>query len=515
MYKMPTPAGEELEVKLELTPPEMQRIGSHPALEALTVGKPETRTLRSLYFDTPDHQLRAHGISLRLRSSEQDPWVQTVKAGNGVGLGVFSRAEFEAPIATPEPDLQAISDRKLRRKITEASMRSALEPVFETVVKRTTRRLHADNAELELALDEGVIRAGKQEGELCEAELELKAGSPASLLEVATTLFASESLRLAHTSKAERGYNLLLGRRDESVLPLRASHPTLEGDESCAEALTLFLQSANSQLVANRRVVLETDDPEGAHQLRIGLRRLRSALRAFRPLDGTSVLREIEMQARSLAASIGRLRDADVLIEDILAPVAGRLKGEPGVADLRECLSAYRVKVRDEVRRDLAQGPWSKLQLYLALWPRTFADNAMLRSPVREFATPALNKGWKRLAKLGAGIEALTLDERHEMRKALKAFRYTSEFFASLHEKRDVARFAKQLRKLQDIFGYINDVVVAKRLTPIARESCPTRLEAQRAAGYVLGWHDAQAAHAWSAAPKEWRRLQKRSRYWG
>jgi triphosphatase len=512
---MSTPAGEELELKLELTPPELQRIHSHPALEALTVGKPETRTLRSLYFDTPDHQLRAQGISLRLRSSEHDPWVQTIKVGNGIGEGVFSRTELEAPVATPEPDLHVISDRKLRRKIAEASKRSALEPVFETVVTRTTRRLHADNAELELALDEGVIRAGKQQSELCEAELELKAGSPASLLEVATTLFASESLRLAHTSKAERGYNLLLGRRDDSVVPQRASHPRLGGNESCAEALSLFLQSANGQMVANRRVVLETDDPEGAHQLRIGLRRLRSALRAFRPLDDTAVLREIEVQARSLAASIGRLRDADVLIEDILAPVAGRLKGEPGIADLRECLSVYRLKVRDEVRRDLMREPWSRLQLYLVLWPRTFADNGMLRIPVREFAAPALNKGWKRLAKLGTSIETLTLDERHDMRKALKSFRYSVEFFASLHSAGDVARFAKQLRKLQDIFGYINDVVVAKRLTTLTRESCPTSFEAQRAAGYVLGWHDAQATHAWSAAPTEWRRLQKRSRYWG
>src|SRR5262249_30379947 len=173
--RMSTPAGEELELKLELTPPELQRIDSHPALETLTVGRPETRTLRSLYFDTPDHQLRAQGISLRLRSSEQDPWVQTVKAGNGVSDGVFSRTELEAPVPTPEPDLHVISDRKLRRKIAEASRRSALEQVFETVVKRTTRRLHSDNAELELALDEGVIRAGKLQGELCEAELELKA----------------------------------------------------------------------------------------------------------------------------------------------------------------------------------------------------------------------------------------------------------------------------------------------------------------------------------------------------
>jgi inorganic triphosphatase YgiF len=510
---MRSAAAEELELKLELTPPEMQRIGAHPTLEGLTVGKPETRTLRSLYFDTPDHQLRAQGISLRLRSSEDRGWIQTVKAGNGAE-GVFQRTEFETELADPEPDLKAISDRRVRRKIAQASTRSSLEPLFETLITRTTRRLHADDAELELALDEGVIRAGQRQSELCEAELELKAGSPASLLEVATTLFASASLRLAHASKAERGYNLLLGRRDESLVPLRASHPVLNADQSCATALLLFLQSANAQIVANRRVVLETDDPEGAHHLRIGLRRLRSALRAFRPLTDTPVLRQFETHARELAASVGRLRNADVLIEDIFAPVAGRLKGEAGIRELRACLDAHRLKARDAVRQDLAGGPWSKLQLDLVLWPRTLAQNSQLQRPVCDFAGAALNKGWKKLARLGAALNTLNSEQRHEMRKALKSFRYTVEFFASLYEDRDVTRFARELKSLQDVFGYVNDVVAARELAPIAREHSPNNLDVQRAAGYLLGWHDAHAAEQWTGAWKDWRRLRKRARYW-
>jgi triphosphatase len=195
----------ELELKLELTPPELQRIDADPALEALTVGKPETSLLRSFYFDTPDHQLRAHGISLRLRSSGGRSWVQTVKTTNGTREGVFDRRELETTLATPEPDLKAIGDRRLRRKLARVSRTSSLEPLFETVVRRTTRTLRLERADLELALDEGVVRAGKDEGELCEAELELKAGSPACLLEVATRLFASGSLRLARMSKADRG----------------------------------------------------------------------------------------------------------------------------------------------------------------------------------------------------------------------------------------------------------------------------------------------------------------------
>ena len=295
----------------------------------------------------------------------------------------------------------------------------------------------------------------------------------------------------------------------------RAAHPTLRGDETCAGRYRSSSSPPGNQIIANRRAVLETDDPEGAHQLRIGLRRLRSALRAFRPLDDTSALRELDGHAQELAGTVGRLRDADVLIADIYAQVASQMKGEPGFAELRQSLVAHRMKARDEVRQALSGEQWSKLQLYLVLWPRTIAENIALQTPVRDFAASALRKGWKKVAKLGGAIEALSLEQRHEMRKALKTFRYTVEFFGSLYAKNKVARCVKELRELQEVFGYINDVASARKLNAIAHEYCAGDQAVQRAAGYVLGWHDAQATYRWAAAPKEWVRLKERSRFWG
>jgi inorganic triphosphatase YgiF len=162
-------SGKELELKLVLTPEELQRVGAHPALEDLTVGRPVTRTLRSIYFDTFDHRLRAQGISLRLRAIG-DQWVQTVKGSPGgkAGIvnGVSNPDELEAVVARPEPDLAAIDDVKVRRAIARVARRSALEPQFETIVTRTTRQLHSDKGDLELALDEGVVRAGAAEDKM-------------------------------------------------------------------------------------------------------------------------------------------------------------------------------------------------------------------------------------------------------------------------------------------------------------------------------------------------------------
>lgn len=506
-------ANRELELKLELTPQELQRVGAHPALVDLMVGKPVTRTLRSIYFDTPDHRLRAQGISLRLRSIG-DQWLQTIKAGRGVKNGVSNPNEMETMVGRPEPDLDAIDDSKVRRTIERALKTSTLEPQFETVVTRTTRKLHSDKGDLELALDEGVVRAGGVENALCEAELELKAGSPECLLETAAALFSSEPVRLAEASKAERGYNLVLGRRDESVAPQKARHLLLKGDETCALALMLFVESATAQIMRNRRAVLETDDPEAAHQLRIGLRRLRSALRSFRPLNDTPATRELEQYARDLGQSVGQLRDADVLIENIYSPVAGATKGELGFGELRAALMAHRAAKRDEARTALSGDQWSKLQLYLALWPRTVEGNAELQTPVRAFATAALRKGWKRIAKQGSAIGRLAPEQRHDLRKALKGFRYSAEFFGSLYDTGKVDRFVKDLKKFQDVFGYVNDVATAKELNSICHQRCGESREAQRAAGYILGWHDVNSRQAWDGVPKEWRRLSKRTGFW-
>lgn len=504
----------EFELKLELTPQQLQRVGINPALEHLTVGQPVTRTLRSIYYDTPDHRLRAQGISLRVRSIG-DQWVQTIQSGRtSARNGASHPDDLELVIANAEPDISQIADSKVRRVIRKAVSSSTLEPQFETLVTRTTRKLHSEKGDLELALDEGIVRAGKIEDTLCEAELELKTGSPECLLETAAALFSTEALRFAEGTKADRGYNLVLGRGTASAKPLKARITSLRGDETCAEALALFTEAATDQIVSNRRALLETDDPEAAHQLRIGLRRLRSALKAFRPLSHGSGTRELELHAKKLGQCIGELRNADVLIEGILAPVAGTRKGEPGFADLRSALEDHRASVRNQTRTALDGEQWSKLHLYLALWPRTVEDEAALQAPVRAFAGKCLRTGWKRISKQGASVNDLTIEARHDMRKALKGFRYTSEFFGSLFEADKVQKFVKDLKRLQDIFGYVNDVATATELGAICQRRCGDNPEAQRASGYVLGWHAAEASHAWKGVAREWERLNRRRPFW-
>jgi triphosphatase len=507
-------AGRELELKFELSHDELVRLDAQPMLREWTVGDPSTRTLRSIYFDTPDHRLRAVGISLRVRS-DGEKWVQTVKSDTRVSNGVSHPVELEAVVGAPEPDLSAVSDSKLRRKLARLTNGSALEPIFETVVKRTARLLHTDAADFELALDEGSVRAGSSEKPLCEAELELKSGTANGLLETASKLFGDEPVRLAERSKADQGYDLATGRSKDAPCPARAQNVELAEGATCREALALFVQSATQQIIANRCVVLETDDPEGAHQLRIGLRRLRSALWAFHPLIDTSSTREMDQHARALARVVGELRDADVFIKDIYGSVTGLMKGHPGLQPLKEALTAHRLRRRDAARGALNAKHWSALQLYLTLWPRTIEEIESLDRPVAKFADQALNAAWKKVAKMGKRVAELEGEERHKMRKSLKKLRYAVEYFGSLYRPADVQPFVKQLKKLQDVFGYVNDVVTAGQLEQISEEHCRESRECQRAAGYIVGWHTAEAAHCWTRAENGWKRLARTGCFWG
>ena len=272
------------------------------------------------------------------------------------------------------------------------------------MVKRTARQLHTDAADLELALDEGVVRAGGTEKPLCEAELELKIGTADALLEAAVKLFGQDPVRFAEGNKADRGYDLATGRSKNSPRPGHAENVELARGATCREALAAFVQSTMQQIIVNRLVVLETDDPEGAHQLRIGLRGLRSALWAFRPLIDTPSTRGTDQHARVLARVVGELRDADVFISDIVGSVAGAMQGHGGLQPLKDALQTHRMRKRDDARLALNETHWSKLQLYLALLPQAIEEVERLDRPVAKFAEEALSAVWRKVSKKGKRV---------------------------------------------------------------------------------------------------------------
>ena len=129
------------------------------------------------------------------------------------------------------------------------------------------------------------------------------------------------------------------------------------------------------------------------------------------------------------------------------------------------------------------QGPaWTRLQLYLTLWPRTLEENERLVRPIKKVARKVLRKAWKKSAKYGAEIDRLNGEQRHQMRKALKKLRYQAEFFAPLFSAAESEAFIRQLRALQDVFGYLNDVRMATKLIEIGTQPAQAVMRPERQA---------------------------------
>ena len=132
----------------------------------------------------------------------------------------------------------------------------------------------------------------------------------------------------------------------------------------------------------------------------------------------------------------------------------------------------------------------------------------------RRSPTAALSVNRKRLPPyVYTAPQRLNEQQRHEVRKALKILRYQAEFFAPLFERRDTHRFIEQLKRLQDIFGYLNDVRMAPMLIEVQKRR-DAGSDAARAAAYTVGRHEAEAAHIWHQAPEAWKDLKRSPLFW-
>ena len=61
---------QELELKVELSKSDVDRLAGEFAAGDRGIGPAATKELRTVYFDTPKHDLHAAGVSLRLRRQD-------------------------------------------------------------------------------------------------------------------------------------------------------------------------------------------------------------------------------------------------------------------------------------------------------------------------------------------------------------------------------------------------------------------------------------------------------------
>jgi inorganic triphosphatase YgiF len=269
----------EIELKLLVAPEDLTNLPQHPALQALQRTEPHIEQLHTLYYDTAARDLARAGIALRVRRSGTQ-WIQTLKAGGRSAGGLHERVELEWPLADAALDLTRLADTPYADLFADEQMSGGLAPVFETEFERTAIVLgFADGTTAELALDRGVVRAGAHSEPISEIEIELLSGSAQPLFDLALALSQNISLRLGYLSKAERGDALATGR---VRLPRKASPVVLDSAWTAIQALRHIVLGCIAHMQSNEQGVLDAGDAEYLHQLRVGLRRLRSCIGLFR-----------------------------------------------------------------------------------------------------------------------------------------------------------------------------------------------------------------------------------------
>lgn len=500
--------GNEIELKLALPPEALPRLKRLAALRELRAGRPAAKTLRSVYYDTPEHTLARAGITARLRHGDGGKVVQTVKTAGNRASGLFARQEWEWAVAGTGLDRDLLHATGLE-PFRDDDLMAALAPIFATEIHRTADTLRGEGWQVEMAVDMGEVRAGDKSEPICEVELELKQGEARHLFTLARQIASALPVRLLALSKSDRGYDLAAGRGPKAV---KAAAVALDRESSIGDAFRAIARNCLHHLLANQQALLESGDGEAVHQMRVALRRLRSAMKIFRPLVAGPQLEALRGEMRWLLSQLGPARDAEVFLAEIIAPVAAHHLGQSGLAGLRE---HWQHELADDLaaaRAAAGETRFTLLLLDLGAWVEAgdWTGGAQAGAPLRPFARHVLKRLARKLRKAGGKhLERLSPPALHQVRIRGKQLRYAAEFFAPLFGKAAREPLAL-LGELQDALGELNDIAVAgPRLA-----ACHHLGETAWAAGLVAGWHEARRPDLVAEAEALWKRWRKQDDFW-
>jgi triphosphatase len=427
---------------------------------------PKPKALTSAYYDTADCALMKAGFGLRVREVEGRR-IQTLKAEQA-GLSV--RGEWETELDGAGLDLDALKHTPAAALVK--ALNGDLRPVFATRVERTAYPVRQGRSRIEAALDRGRVEAGDRTLDLCELELELKGGPHQGVYALAKRLAEAAPLRLSFVSKAERGYRLLGGQAASEAI--KQDKVKLERGMTTRQAFRAIAASALRQWAGNAGVLADVRRPEALHQMRVALRRLRTAMKLFEPVVADDAYGPLTSELKWLAGELDLGRDTDVLIEETFRPAARRLHSQAGMSGLGERLLKSRTKAYDRVTEVLAQPRHLNLVLDAAAWidcgrwadPADPQHGPLGDRPIEQMACEGLDKLRRQVRKRGRRLQRLDPERRHKLRIRAKRLRYALEFFSGLYGgDKDQARLQdmlKALKGLQDGLGVLNDVEVAR-----------------------------------------------------
>ena len=481
----------EIELKLLVDPDRLKDFEDAPAIAANARGKGSRKQLKSVYYDTPERTLWRNGLTLRVRKSGAR-FLQTVKAESGDDP--LRRGEWEASVPSFAPDL-ALAMPFIAPKLRADLEAERLEAIFTSEIRRHTRMIDLPSGTVEVAFDQGVLKAGNRALPVNEIELELKDGSRLAIYELALRLAEHGPVQPSIRSKSARGFDLA-----EDVPPAARKPRKLRLDPqiSLDDAFAAILRACLWHLLESIPTAMDGRDPEGIHQVRVALRRIRSALDLMRSVGSLSKLESLRSEARWLAQNLSAARDWDIFQTKTLPTVAKFCPTIGGFDTLRELAGQRQSSAYGTARAVLADRRCANFVLLLGGWieARGWRGDvaaeglAQLADPTINFAARMLSGQHAKVLKRGRRFKSLAADERHRVRLAVKKLRYIADFLLPLYgDRKPVRRYSDRLTELQKDLGSYNDMATtASLLAGLAAEAS----DSASAAAAITGWQ----AHA-------------------
>ena len=495
---IPERAPRELELKLAIGEPAIAVLRAHALIAQHSVGMVRVSRIDNRYFDTPDRVLAQARMALRLRRIG-GRWMQTLKVAGTSGAAFSQRDEWEMLLAAPRLALGRLRDTPLAAIGSPRALAHRLAPVFVTSFRREIRQLTlADGSRVECAIDTGTIQSGrgkeKKNARISEVEFELKAGDASALLRFVHRLAHDVAMLPLPSSKAERGYALA---NSAETLPAKAQLPLVTACTPVRTHLSRVVAACQRAVLLDAHVLHASReaagvdgpgvDTEFVHQARVAVRRMRSALRTFRPVLGKRRFETINATLRDIGQVFGAARDWDVFCDQTLARIA-RIVGDDDAGE------AAMQALREEARRQRQQ---AHVRLFDYLHSSKAGSDAigierfLLRfdecggKPLGDLAPRWLEQHQRCVVDRARRIATLDDEARHRLRIDVKRLRYALDLLDALYDGDDVRRYRKALSELQDELGALNDAVVAQGLMQAMGEGAAIALARERFAAWL------------------------------
>ncbi len=477
----------EFELKLEIPADRLPLV-----LAAMSAGKASKQRLQAYYYDTEEGVLAQHGITLRVRK-EGLKWVQTAK-GMVIDRAFSPLERLEHNVEIPPPLTGGIPLVILARhfgtpvgdsilqalKLSADEASPALVQLYKTDVQRLKKQVRLAGSVLEISLDQGQVIVDAKSLALCELEVELKQGRPEHAVQLASTWCANYGLWLSTITKSMKGQRLCIGR---SFAPATSAiAPKFDCNANGQQIVIAILQSCLKQILANAsEVAAGSDDPEHVHQLRVGIRRLRTGMRELKTLtDGIDPSWEEPLIVAF--RDLGRYRDHDYVIHSLQPQIkaAGGPSLEMSFSDAD--ISNLKIAVRSSAFQSVLFNLLAYIQAeeFDSVLGKKCVDHTVVKNKsanntvvinnvvknkvAKKILRARLKKLYSQIIKDGRKFLLLDETRQHAVRKRLKRLRYLTEFLAPLFSTRKTKSFVAALKPVQDALGFYNDEIMALQI---------------------------------------------------